>query len=504
MAAAFILPVVMAAGIALDKIMEGERKAALRGLSETVRATALIVDREVQGSLSGLKALGTSPHLETGNFEAFYGQAKAQDVPPDVWTLLLDSSGTQLLNTAVPFGTPPPPAVSLERVKKVIATQKPLITDVFTGPVTGKKLITIYLPAAASGGKSLVVAQAFSVDHWKKTALQHPLPADWVVAVIDKTGKFISRSHRADELLGQPARPELVSAAAAQDGLIRHTTLEGVDSYDAFAHSALTGWTIAVAAPVTSIEAAAQRAVQVALIGILLAVAAAVVAIAVFGRRLMEAFESAQVAAIELGQGRKPVVLASSIHEVNAFNFALADAGTLLELERTARQVAEQEKLNLLQAATQARQAAEAQNIAKDKFLAMLGHELRNPLAAISGAIALLEIPGADSRRLVRCTGIISRQNRHLRHIVDDLLDVSRLLAGKIELVKAPLDLAECVNNCVEALRTTEGDQKTRIVVRADSVWVNGDGVRLEQILNNLLGNALKFSMPGGANQCAG
>src|SRR5688572_7677161 len=90
MAAAVLLPVVLASVIALEKIRDGERKAALRGLQETVRATALIVDRETQGSLSVLKALGNSAHLGTGNYRAFYDQATALDEKPDVWTLLLD------------------------------------------------------------------------------------------------------------------------------------------------------------------------------------------------------------------------------------------------------------------------------------------------------------------------------------------------------------------------------------------------------------------------------
>jgi len=77
MTAAILIPVILAAGFGLETIREDGRQAALHGLSETARATALIVDREVEGSLSALKALGSSPHLETGNFKAFYEQAAA-------------------------------------------------------------------------------------------------------------------------------------------------------------------------------------------------------------------------------------------------------------------------------------------------------------------------------------------------------------------------------------------------------------------------------------------
>lgn len=168
MAAAVLIPVVLAAGIAIEKIRNGEREAALRGLRETVRATALIVDREIQGSLWGLKALGNSPSLDVRDFKAFYQQAAALNQMPDVWTLLLDDTGTQVVNTVVPYGTPPPAPIARERVAQVIANQRPLITDLVLGPVTGKLLTGVYAPAAAAGGKAFVVAQAFSVDHWKK------------------------------------------------------------------------------------------------------------------------------------------------------------------------------------------------------------------------------------------------------------------------------------------------------------------------------------------------
>ena len=502
MAAAVLLPVVLASVIALEKIRDGERQAALRGLRETVRATALIVDREAQGSLSALKALGNSEHLATGNFRAFYDQAAALSQLPDVWTLLLDDQGRQILNTVVPFGTPPPASVMLERVAQVLATRKPLVTDLIIGPVTGKMITTIYVPAAAAGGKSFVVAQAFSVDYWRRAALHEQNPAAWIVAVIDRHGKFIARSHKTTELVGQPARAELTAAAAKADrGLLRHSTLEGIDAYDAYDHSELTGWTIAVAAPTELIDAPARHAMLLALAGLALAVLAAILAAAAFGHRFIRAIASAGKAAVALGKGERPVVRPTALQEVDALNHALVGAGELLDAERKSRRAAESERERLLASEMSARESAQAQNVAKDQFLAMLGHELRNPLAAISGAISLLEMGGMEPERAGRYHDIIRRQNRHLAHIINDLLDVSRLMAGKITLERQPLNLADCVNDCVESLRATERAIGFRIVVRAEPVWVDGDAVRIEQILNNLITNALKFSPPGSEVQ---
>jgi signal transduction histidine kinase/ActR/RegA family two-component response regulator len=501
MAIAILLPVVLAAGIALDQIREGERAAALKALRETARATSLIVDREVQGSLSALKALSHSRSLQQGDLEAFYAEAGAINQLPDVWTLLVDQNGQQVLNTIAPFGGKPPPAPSAEaasRLAQLLASDKPEVSELLVGPVTGKLLTAVAVPAPV-GPKRYLLVQAFAVDHWRRTLLQQKLPPDWIVAVIDRNGRFIARSHKTDEFLGNQARPELVAAAAkSRDGLIRHATLEGIESYDAFEHSSLTGWTIAVAAPVQSIEAPSRHALQVAMLGLALAVAAALLAAGVFGQLLIKAIERAGRAAIALGEGRRPEVERSPIAEVGQLHQSLADAGTLLDAERRSRLAAEAERERLLRNETAAREAAQAQNDAKDQFLAMLGHELRNPLAAISGAVTLLERGAADPARAAHYLEIVRRQNLHLVHIVDDLLDVSRLMAGKIMLEKTPLNMADSVTHCVESLRASEKGLGHRIVARVEPVWVDGDPVRIEQVLNNLITNALKFSPPGG------
>ncbi len=500
LAAAVLVPITLAAALAIDKIREGEREAALRGLRETARATALIVDREVQGAMSSMKVLGYSRNLDMNDLPAFHVEAAALDQKPDIWTLLLDNQGNQLLNTRIPFGQPLPAPISQERVKQVLSTRQPLVTDLFAGPLTKRLLSVIYTPAQAAGGNAFVVAQVISAGFWTDKIGRQDVPPEWIVAVLDRTGRLMARSHRAEKFVGQLARPEIVRAAAESgEGLLRVATLEGVDSYASFTHSTLTGWTVVVAAPADSVEAAATQAVRLALIGMVLAIAAAAVVAIAFGRNFIRAIEGASRAAEALGQGGKPAVQKSAVREVNALNQALVDAGHLLDIERHSRQTAEAEREYLLLKETEAREAAQAQNEAKDQFLAMLGHELRNPLAAITGAVALLELDSIDAQRKERSLDIIRRQNAHLGHIVNDLLDVSRLMAGKIMLERQALELSGCVANCVEALRHTERAAGYDIALQAHEVWVDGDPVRIEQIVNNLLTNALKFSPIGSA-----
>ena len=144
------------------------------------------------------------------------------------------------------------------------------------------------------------------------------------------------------------------------------------------------------------------------------------------------------------------------------------------------------------------RQAAERKSHAKDEFLAMLGHELRNPLSAISSASSLIGLPGANGESVARARTIIQRQSQHLSRIVDDLLDLSRAMSGKILLARQPLDLSNLVSSCLETFRATGRAAGYGISVDLQPGWVDGDPTRLEQIVSNLLDNALKYTPSGG------
>ncbi|WP_312514214.1 response regulator [Massilia sp.] len=144
------------------------------------------------------------------------------------------------------------------------------------------------------------------------------------------------------------------------------------------------------------------------------------------------------------------------------------------------------------------RQAAERKSHAKDEFLAMLGHELRNPLSAISSASSLIGLPGANQESVARARTIIQRQSQHLSRIVDDLLDLSRAMSGKILLARQPLDLSNLVSSCLETFRATGRAAGYGISVDLQPGWVDGDPTRLEQIVSNLLDNALKYTPSGG------
>jgi signal transduction histidine kinase/CheY-like chemotaxis protein len=131
----------------------------------------------------------------------------------------------------------------------------------------------------------------------------------------------------------------------------------------------------------------------------------------------------------------------------------------------------------------------------RDHFLAMLSHELRNPLTAITLAVDSLEGDDVSNEY-----AILARQTRHLTKLVDDLLDIARVTTGKISLHMTRVDLGDVAEHCVETMRPRAETRpvKLAMTVATPDVIVRGDGVRLEQVVDNLLSNAIKYTPPGG------
>jgi signal transduction histidine kinase len=176
-------------------------------------------------------------------------------------------------------------------------------------------------------------------------------------------------------------------------------------------------------------------------------------------------------------------------------NAQLEQANLTLQADKTR----ELERLN--QVLQEANAELEAANRHKDQFLAMLAHELRSPLQAIHNAIHLMRSnPSGDARWLARSQNIAERQLAHLTRLIDDLLDISRVTLGKIQLTREAVDLAALVTRAVEIVQPLidERGHELTVDLPQGGLTVLGDPVRLTQALSNVLTNAAKYTDPGG------
>ena len=153
-----------------------------------------------------------------------------------------------------------------------------------------------------------------------------------------------------------------------------------------------------------------------------------------------------------------------------------------------------------LSASKGAEEAAREADRRKDEFLSMLAHELRNPLAPILNSLHVARHPETSVAAREQALTLVDRQARHLTHIVDDLLDVSRIMRGKVQIRRQRLDLANLVHTTAEDRRPLleQAGLSLELETPAEPVWVHGDATRLSQVFQNLLDNAAKFTDRGG------
>jgi signal transduction histidine kinase/ActR/RegA family two-component response regulator len=498
MAAAAVLPVLLVAGFVLNTLLGAERAAATRSVLESARAISLAMDQELATAETVLRVLASSAYLSKRDLPSFQQQASAAREGDGMFITLYDERGNPLIDTSAPSGASNAARADPERLRELLAGTQARVTRLHRSR-DGKELTVIVDVPVNVAGERYLLSQIYTAAHFQRVLAQHQVPESWIVGVFDTDHTTIARSHRVAELVGRPGSEALRKAAAdASEGQVRHTSREGIDIYDVFTRSPRSGWLIAIGVPAEALDAVAERAVGTAALGTLAALMAAAIIAFVLGHRLSNSIGDVAAAASALGRGEPLPPYQPSLREIDALRASLEGTHALLERETEGRARAEAERLQLFESEQAARQLAEQQNRAKDEFLAMLGHELRNPLSAISGAVALMKAPSAQEEHHIHAREVISRQIHHLSRVVDDLLDLSRVMTGKINLDFMPVDLAEAVRNCLSNMRAAGRVGEHEIKVELQPVWINGDPTRLEQITGNLLSNAFKYTPPEG------
>ena len=461
-------PVVALATVIAVMVVKQERDSLRDAAGERVVAVLSAIDAEVRGSIATLRALAASRQLETGNLKAFHAEAtRVLDTHPDWLNFTLSHpDGTRLADRSSPPGSASGMVVDRQSFDAALAGSEPVIGRVVPGPAGRNLGIPIRVAVrGADGQPRFVVTVVLKPEAFTDVLREQRLPEGWVVNLLDSSAHVIARLPYVPA--GTPASEAFrAQLQRSRQGWFRGKTLEGRDTYTPYTTSALSGWTLGIAMPVEAVDAAAWRTLWALAALVLIASAVAVGLALAIGRRIAR-----PIASLAAGVPEQ-----TSIDEIEALGAALRERQALIEREKAALQASDR---------------------AKDEFLAMLSHELRNPLAALSAAAHVVKLAPPDAEAAVKARGVIERQTRHMARLVGDLLDISRVAMGKVALERERINLADVVTNVASTWRASGRLERHQVSVRVSPAWVDADRARIEQVFSNLLDNAIKFTPAG-------
>lgn len=484
--AAAVVPAIVFSAALILRTAEQQRLFLTDQIDDSAAVIADDVDTKLRQTIAALEVLAASNAAVGGDLVGFGALAqRVLETHPD-WASLQLLGGTDGRPLArLPRAARAPVLPGSELYAEVAASGRPHVSDVMASG--NQALIVVTVPVFHEEGVIDVLAAAFRAPDWE-SFLRRRLPPGMEALLVDRRLKIISRTPAGVEGSGMPPAEAIVQAMLREreGGVVRGPTLEGVDAYGAYRLSRFSGWTVSVFMPVDAIEAPVRASLAVLAVGFFLILLGSVALARMFTRRISTSMRQLSASVRSVGSGSGPLPVKDRIDEVREASQALEDAAQLLD-ERLARERG-------------ARSALEAADRAKDEFLGMLSHELRNPLAPITAALYILEDAERESDAARGARSVIARQVGHLGRLVDDLLDVTRIASGKVALRRESVSLNEILRRAAEdyAEIARKRSLELRLDLPSDEIRMNGDPTRLAQIAGNLLQNALKFTPPGG------
>jgi signal transduction histidine kinase/CheY-like chemotaxis protein len=476
------VPLAIVAGVGVSTLLVEQQREAERSTLEFTRAFANAIEADLDRAVAVLAVLASSPLLDRGNVAEFDSLVdRLLTTLPDWRSLQLAEPSGRLIAQAGPPAAEPSSSLDPQSFELAVRERRPVVGQLARTP-SGLGVPVRY-PVVRDGALQFVLSGVLEPQAIANLVERQRVPSDFVVSVFDAREQRIARSLDHEASLGTDPAPSLhaLLSSHAEEGTGITDTLEGERVYTAYVRLPRSGWTVAAGTSTAAHRLALYRSLALYGGGLALSVVLGALLALIYAGGINRPIARLADAARSLGSGSPLPIARAGIVEVDAVADALVDAARRRRASEVEREAARAE--------------AETANRAKDEFLAMLGHELRNPLAPIVTAIELMKRrhPGVAERE----RSIIERQVAHLRRLVDDLLDVSRIVQHKLQLERRPTDLQHVVDKAVETVETAFADRAPLSVQRvAGPVIVDGDDMRLTQVVCNLLVNAAKFTLP--------
>jgi signal transduction histidine kinase len=501
-AAAVAVPAVVLAAWLVYDAQRHHRWLLEQQLSETARALSLVVDRQIGQAEALLKGLVSSPHLERGDYAAFYAQARAVVPGPSQWIVLEGADGQQIANTRLPWGALLPQGAQTPlEYAPVLGRGGTHVSDLFQSRVQANPVLAVGLPIFRDGRFHQTLMLVLQPEHFSSVLSDQQVPAEWVASIIDRQGLIVARTRGAALHMGKPATEDVRAAIRREpSAVLRSRTLDGVESIAAFNRSPQFGWTVIVGAPVSAVSAPAWRLGLVAAAVAFLLMAIGVAVSVYVARAILRSVSEVVDAAGRLGGGEGVVATDTGMRETDQVAAALhassrelrQRADELRALNQTLETRVDERTAEL----AAANRALSIRNRELQDFAQIAAHDLQEPVRHISAFAELLheECSNQLSGQPRFYVDRMQAAARRLARLISDLLAFTSITANVRATVDVDLNavLAD-VRSDLEGRRA----ETAGLIEAAPLLPVHGDPVQVHHVLLNLVGNALKFHRPG-------
>jgi signal transduction histidine kinase len=494
---AILVPAFASGVLAVCYVYQQEHADQERSVSESARALAMLVDKELQSREAVLQTLARAPALARGDLAEFDGYIRSLVSDPTVAIVLQDLSGKQLLNTRVPAGR----ALPQKRFSNVAAlierygAERPLVSDVFYAPIAKRFDFTVQAPVVLDGKLSYFVTMGINAASLRSLFDQQRFPAPWVVTVVDRNGAVVTRTRDQAKFEGTLVRSHTRNIiGAAREGAYHSVTLDGVPVRAFFATIPRANWKILVSIPESEIRRVPLiAAALLALLTVVLLIIA-LLAAGRTARRSIAPIEHLGTVADQLGRGEDISYRAQGLHEIDKVGRRLTDAAAQIK-------AAKSELERRIEVAVATNERARAALIKGQQLEALgrltggIAHDFNNLLQTLMSALQVAAMVTDQSRvreLIATCQAAVKKATE----LTAQLGSFGKVQQARLEI----LDVRAALQKHAPLLQSAMGSQVTMRVDLAESLWpVQVDPVQFELALINIAHNARDAMPAGGA-----
>jgi len=476
-----VAPLGLLSAASLQRAWRRQRANIDRQNIATARAISVAIDTEVETTTAALNVFGTLHALDVPDVEAFDNLARRLIVHQSDWSSIILADDTNHVLAAFPDGdTDVSRSPAAGWAHRVIATNKPLVSNLFSlSDVPASYFVMIAVPVVRDGHARLALGARVRSDSLGAILRAQQAAPSVIVALIDPTNRIVARTTQENRYVGTTVTQAFIDASAGKsEGTYEGVTREGVENYAAFSRSQ-HDLVVGIAIPREEVDGPVRRLLWI-LAGVWVVILAAGAGVGLLvGQVVVRAMRSASKAAMALARGEPVAPPGSRIYEIDDLATGLREAAMTLEARN--------------------RERDEASRL-KDEFLMTISHELRTPLTAIYGWSRMLATNQLRENQRDRALVAIERNAKALGQLVNDLLDVSRVVSGKLRLDVQAVTLPDVVAAAIDAIRPAAIAKNITVAttVEPGEMAVSGDAGRLQQVVWNLLSNAVRFTPAGG------